>query len=133
MASVSRIDLLGAFSDAATWPQLVHIATDGETYGHHRAYGDMALAFALNYIESSKLARLTNYAEYLEKHPPTQEAKVIGNSSWSCAHGVERWRSDCGCNSGGHSGLESAVAGAAAAGLRLAARHGRSTFRGGGE
>ena len=96
--------LLGAFSDARTWPQLVHIATDGETYGHHRAYGDMALAFALNYIEASKQARLTNYAEYLEKHPPTQEAKVIGNSSWSCAHGVERWRSDCGCNSGGHSG-----------------------------
>jgi len=94
--------LLGAFSDARTWPQLVHIATDGETYGHHRAYGDMALAFALNHIESSQVARLTNYAEYLEKHPPTQEAKVIGNSSWSCAHGVERWRSDCGCNSGGH-------------------------------
>jgi alpha-amylase/alpha-mannosidase (GH57 family) len=96
--------LLGAFSDSRTWPQLVHIATDGETYGHHKSYGDMALAFALNYIESSKLARLTNYAEYLEKHPPTQEAKVIGNSSWSCAHGIERWRSDCGCNSGGHSG-----------------------------
>ena len=64
----------------------------------------MALAFALNNIETSQLARLTNYAEYLEKHPPTQEAKVIGNSSWSCVHGVERWRSDCGCNSGGHSG-----------------------------
>jgi len=96
--------LLGAFSEARTWPQLVHIATDGETYGHHRAYGDMALAFALNYIESSQLARLTNYGDYLEKHPPIQEAKVIGNSSWSCAHGVERWRSDCGCNSGGHSG-----------------------------
>jgi len=96
--------LLGAFSEARTWPQLVHIATDGETYGHHRAYGDMALAFALNYIESSQLARLTNYGDYLQKHPPIQEAKVIGNSSWSCAHGVERWRSDCGCNSGGHSG-----------------------------
>ncbi len=94
--------LLGAFSDARTWPQLVHIATDGETYGHHRAYGDMALAFALNHIESGEAARLTNYAEYLEKYPPTQEAKVIGNTSWSCAHGVERWRSDCGCNSGGH-------------------------------
>ncbi len=94
--------LLGAFSDTRTWPQLVHIATDGETYGHHRAYGDMALAFALNRIESGQLARLTNYGEYLEKHPPTQEAKVIGNSSWSCAHGVERWRSDCGCSSGGH-------------------------------
>src|SRR5882724_4693989 len=92
--------LLGAFSDARTWPQLVHIATDGETYGHHRAYGDMALAFALRQIETSQLARLTNYGEYLEKHPPTQEPKVIGNSSWSCAHGVERWRSDCGCNSG---------------------------------
>jgi alpha-amylase/alpha-mannosidase (GH57 family) len=96
--------LLGAFSDSRTWPQLVHIATDGETYGHHKPYGDMALAFALRNIESSQLARLTNYAEYLEKHPPTQEAKVIGNSSWSCVHGVERWRSDCGCNSGGHSG-----------------------------
>lgn len=94
--------LLGAFSDARTWPQLVHIATDGETYGHHRAYGDMALAFALHHIETSQVARLTNYAEYLEKHPPTQEAKIIGNTSWSCAHGVERWRSDCGCNSGGH-------------------------------
>jgi alpha-amylase/alpha-mannosidase (GH57 family) len=96
--------LLGAFSDARNWDQLVHIATDGETYGHHRAYGDMALAFALHYIESSQLARLTNYAEYLEKHPPTQEAKIVGNTSWSCAHGVERWKSDCGCNSGGHSG-----------------------------
>ncbi len=94
--------LLGAFSDSRTWPQLVHIATDGETYGHHRAYGDMALAFALNHIESSQLARLTNYGEYLEKNPPTQEAKVIGNTSWSCMHGVERWRNDCGCNSGGH-------------------------------
>ena len=94
--------LLGAFSEARTWPQLVHIATDGETYGHHRAYGDMALAFALHDIETSEVARLTNYAEFLEKHPPTQEAKIIGNTSWSCAHGVERWRSDCGCNSGGH-------------------------------
>jgi len=94
--------LLGAFSDARTWPQLVHIATDGETYGHHRAYGDMALAFALHDIETSQVAKLTNYGEYLEKHPPTMEAKIIGNTSWSCAHGVERWRSNCGCNSGGH-------------------------------
>ncbi len=96
--------LLGAFSDSRTWPQLVHIATDGETYGHHRSYGDMALAFALNYIESGQQAKLTNYGEYLERHPPTHEAKVIGNTSWSCAHGIERWRSDCGCHSGGHTG-----------------------------
>jgi len=96
--------LLGAFSDARTWPQLVHIATDGETYGHHRAYGDMALAFALHHIEISQLARLTNYAEYLEKHPATQEARIVQNTSWSCAHGIERWRSDCSCSSGGHAG-----------------------------
>ena len=59
--------LLGAFSDARTWPQLVHIATDGETYGHHRAYGDMALAFALHHIETSQLAKLTNYARISRK------------------------------------------------------------------
>ena len=64
----------------------------------------MALAFALHHIETSQLAKLTNYAEYLEKHPPTMEAKIIGNTSWSCAHGIERWRSDCSCNSGGHGG-----------------------------
>jgi alpha-amylase/alpha-mannosidase (GH57 family) len=96
--------LLGAFSDSRTWPQLVHIATDGETYGHHRPYGDMALAYALHHIECTQAARLTNYGEYLEKHPPTHEVQIVANSSWSCAHGVERWKSDCGCNSGMHSG-----------------------------
>ena len=49
-------------------------------------------------------AQLTNYGEYLERHPPTAEAEIFANSSWSCVHGVERWRSDCGCNSGGHPG-----------------------------
>jgi len=89
--------LTGVFSDMEE-PQLVHIATDGESYGHHHRYGDMALACALHHIESGKLADLTNYAEYMEKHPPTHEVEIIENSSWSCAHGVERWRSDCGCN-----------------------------------
>jgi len=89
--------MIGGFSDTEE-PQLVHIATDGESYGHHHRYGDMALACALHHIESGKLADLTNYAEYLEKHPPTHEVAIIENSSWSCAHGVERWRSDCGCN-----------------------------------
>ncbi|MGH9406701.1 MAG: DUF3536 domain-containing protein [Terriglobia bacterium] len=95
--------LLGAFSeDARPWPELVHIATDGETYGHHRRYGEMALAYAINYIESNQLAEITNYGEYLERHPPTHEVEIFENSSWSCVHGVERWRSNCGCNSGGH-------------------------------
>lgn len=92
--------LLSAFSDTRTWPQLAHIATDGETYGHHHQYGDMALSYALRHIEANNLARLTNYGEFLDKHPPNHEVKIFENSSWSCIHGVERWRSDCGCNSG---------------------------------
>jgi alpha-amylase/alpha-mannosidase (GH57 family) len=92
--------LLGAFSDARDWPQLSHIATDGETYGHHHRHGEMALAYALYYIESKRLARLTNYGEFLEKFPPTHEVQIYENTSWSCVHGIERWRSNCGCNSG---------------------------------
>jgi len=96
--------LTGAFSDVRDWPQLIHIATDGETYGHHHHYGDMALAFCLHFIESSKVATLTNYGEFLEKNPPFYEVQIFDHSSWSCAHGVERWRNDCGCNSGMHGG-----------------------------
>jgi len=100
--------LLSGFSDQRTWPQLVHIGTDGETYGHHQRFGDMALAYALNHIEGNGLARVTNYGEYLEKHPPTHEVQIFENSSWSCVHGIERWRDDCGCNSGGHPGWNQA-------------------------
>ncbi len=94
--------LLGAFSDKRTWPQMVHIATDGETYGHHHRFGDMALAYAQDHIQSQNLARLTNYGEYLEKCPTTHEVEIFESTSWSCNHGVERWRSDCGCHSGAH-------------------------------
>jgi alpha-amylase/alpha-mannosidase (GH57 family) len=80
--------------------QLSHVATDGESYGHHHKHGEMALSFAMHYIEDNSLASLTNYAEFLAKFPPTWEAEVAENTSWSCAHGVERWRSDCGCNGG---------------------------------
>ena len=100
--------LLGAFTDDRDWPQLVHIATDGESYGHHHRFGDMALAYALNYIESSQLARLTNYGEYLERHPPTHQVEIIEKTSWSCFHGIDRWWSNCGCNSGGHPGWNQA-------------------------
>jgi Domain of unknown function (DUF3536)/Glycosyl hydrolase family 57 len=96
--------LLKVFSDERDGPQLVHIATDGETYGHHHPYGDMALAYALSYIEANSSVRLTNYAEFLEKYPPLHEARIFEKSSWSCPHGVERWRGDCGCNSGMHAG-----------------------------
>lgn len=94
--------LLSGFSDSRTWPQLCHIATDGESYGHHHPFGQMALAYALDHIESKKLAVLTNYGAFLEQHPPDHFVEVFQNSSWSCVHGIERWRSNCGCNSGGH-------------------------------
>jgi alpha-amylase/alpha-mannosidase (GH57 family) len=81
-------------------PQLSHIATDGESYGHHHRHGEMALSYALHWIEANNLAKLTNYGEFLDKFPPEWEAEVVESSSWSCAHGVERWRSDCGCNGG---------------------------------
>jgi alpha-amylase/alpha-mannosidase (GH57 family) len=100
--------LAGAFSSERPWPQLVHIATDGETFGHHHRHGDMALAYALHTIESGDLARLTNYGEFLERQPPTHEVRILENSSWSCAHGVERWRSDCGCQTGSHPGWSQA-------------------------
>lgn len=92
--------LLGSFNEDDV-PQLVHIATDGESYGHHHRYGEMALADCLKTIEESDKAELTNYGQYLELFPPDHEAQIWDNSSWSCAHGVERWRSDCGCHTGG--------------------------------
>ena len=96
--------LLDGFADDRASDQLMHIATDGESYGHHHRYGEMALAYALNSIVSGQQARLTNYAEFLEKHPPTWEAQIHQKTAWSCVHGVERWNSNCGCNSGGHPG-----------------------------
>lgn len=96
--------LLAAFNDQRKWAQIVHIATDGETFGHHHRFGDMALAYSLHYIEANGLARITNYGEYLEINPPTHAADIFENSSWSCVHGVERWRGNCGCNSGMHTG-----------------------------
>ncbi|MDP4174900.1 MAG: DUF3536 domain-containing protein [Bacteroidota bacterium] len=91
--------LAGTFRDDES-PQLVNIATDGETYGHHSKHGDMALAYCLNYIETNNLGKITIYGEFLEKFPPKMEVQIIENTSWSCIHGIERWRSNCGCNSG---------------------------------
>jgi alpha-amylase/alpha-mannosidase (GH57 family) len=92
--------LMDGFDKNDQGPQLVHIATDGETYGHHHKSGDMALAFCLEHIDDHSDINLTNYAHYLSMFPPEHEAQINENSSWSCVHGVERWRSNCGCNSG---------------------------------
>lgn len=89
-------------------PRLVNLATDGESYGHHFKFGDMALAWLFNHLEErsgrSGAIKLTNYGQYLALFPPTKEVRILDQTSWSCAHGVERWRSDCGCNTGGGDG-----------------------------
>ena len=100
--------LVSAFAEGAEDAQLVHIATDGESYGHHHRFGDMALAYAIHVIETRGLARITNYGEFLERHPPVHEASILENTSWSCAHGVDRWRADCGCQTGAHPGWKQA-------------------------
>lgn len=93
-----RNHLMAAFNDERPWPQLVHVATDGESYGHHHRFGEMALAYSIEKILADQTVRLTNYAEFIAKHAPTAEAEFIQNSSWSCAHGVGRWSQDCGCS-----------------------------------
>lgn len=84
--------------------QLSHIATDGESYGHHHRKGEMALAACLDHIDQNPHFTLTNYGQYLELFPPEWECEIHENSSWSCVHGVERWRSNCGCHTGGEAG-----------------------------
>ena len=100
---ISRMTSRGPVEDGK--PTLCHIATDGETYGHHHRYGDMALAWALSQVEQGwNGTRLTNYAEFRVKVPATWEVQLVESSSWSCVHGVSRWREDCGCNSGARPG-----------------------------
>jgi len=91
--------LKAGFSDNPQ-AQLVHVATDGESYGHHHKHGEMALAYALRMLERDRAVKLTNYGKFLDQFPPEYEAQIVEDSSWSCAHGVERWRSNCGCNGG---------------------------------
>lgn len=93
-------DLLEGYGGAYDH-EFVHIATDGESYGHHHANGDMALAYCLRYIEENDLTELTNYGQYLSLFEPEYEVEIHEDSSWSCAHGIERWRSNCGCHTGG--------------------------------
>ncbi|MDR2302600.1 MAG: DUF3536 domain-containing protein [Deltaproteobacteria bacterium] len=108
-AFLSRVE--GAFGqkDPSGWPRLVNLATDGESYGHHFQFGEMALAWLIDQLErvrpkSGDSIVVTNYGEFLAKFPPRFEARLIENSSWSCPHGIERWRSDCGCHTGGEPG-----------------------------
>ena len=108
-ALTSSRGLVELFLRAAQRGDLVNVATDGETYGHHFKFGDLGLAHALGVEATRARFGITNYGEYLDRHPP-QSAVEIENgpegegSSWSCAHGVGRWTRDCGCHTGGETG-----------------------------
>lgn len=81
--------------------RLLLVATDGETYGHHHKFGEMALARVFDKLNSNKDVTLPDIGAFIEKHPPVNRCRIVENTSWSCAHGVERWRSNCGCHTGG--------------------------------
>jgi len=90
-------------------PQLIHIATDGETYGHHKKFGDMALAYALDKGFSTRGFEVINHGAFLKRFPPVYEVEIDEGpkgegTSWSCSHGVGRWKEDCGCSTGGRPG-----------------------------
>ncbi len=88
---------------------LINVATDGEVYGHHEPFGDMCLAALIRKVQARDELELTNYGEYLDRHPPAHLVQLKGGeanrgTSWSCVHGVSRWYRDCGCSTGGAPG-----------------------------
>jgi len=85
--------------EASRGLDLVAVATDGETFGHHHKWADMALAATLTGVTAHPGLRLDNFASFLSRHPPRQDIRVVEPSAWSCSHGVDRWRRDCGCKS----------------------------------
>ncbi|MGM0443774.1 MAG: DUF3536 domain-containing protein [Fibrobacterota bacterium] len=97
--------LKSCFDDDAEENQLVSIATDGETFGHHKKDGDMCLAYFFKKKAEEEGLTVVNYASYLAIHPPTREVKLKNargeGTAWSCAHGTGRWIRDCGCSTGG--------------------------------
>ena len=108
-ALTSSRGLVDQFIRAAQSGDMVNVATDGETYGHHFKFGDLCLAHALEVEAKQAGFWITNYAEYLDRHPPVLEVEIENGpegegSSWSCVHGVGRWTRDCGCHTGGEAG-----------------------------
>jgi hypothetical protein len=105
--------LVERFVQAARDGDLVNVATDGETYGHHFKFGDLCLAHALDFEAKQAGFWITNYGDYLDRHPPELTVEIDNGpegegSSWSCVHGVGRWLRDCGCHTGGETGWNQA-------------------------
>ncbi|HEX5077485.1 MAG TPA: DUF3536 domain-containing protein [Gemmatimonadaceae bacterium] len=86
--------------------RLLSAATDGETYGHHHRFGEMALARVVLELEATSGVQVENFASFLAHHPATEDVEIVGPSAWSCAHGVERWRSNCSCRMRGGTSQE---------------------------
>ncbi|HEY0081626.1 MAG TPA: DUF3536 domain-containing protein [Pyrinomonadaceae bacterium] len=83
--------------------RLVHVATDGESYGHHFKFGERCLAYGLEVEAAARGLRVTNYGEFLAEHEPEWEVEIKDGpggegTAWSCAHGVGRWTRDCSCH-----------------------------------
>jgi len=98
-----------AYQSSKRSPPLIHVATDGETYGHHKKFGEMALAYALKEGIPSRGFEIINYGAFLKRFPPIYEVEIDEGpkgegTSWSCGHGVGRWKEDCGCSTGGKAG-----------------------------
>jgi len=85
-------------------PWLVNVATDGESYGHHFKFGDMALASAFEELKCNTSAEIVNYGWFLSRFPVVAEVEILERTAWSCAHGLGRWSSDCGCHLAGEPG-----------------------------
>ncbi len=73
------------------------IAVDGETFGHHHQRADKTLATVLQRLKHSNKVTVTHFAAALAAHPPATTVELVERTSWSCAHGIERWRAACGC------------------------------------
>jgi len=105
----SSRELVDGFTRASHGKEMINVATDGETYGHHFKFGDLGLAHALITEAPSRNFKITNYGEFLDHNPPRFEIEMNngprgGGTSWSCAHGIDRWIRDCSCHTGGAPG-----------------------------
>ena len=105
----SSRELADRLAQVSSGKEMINLATDGETYGHHFKFGDLCLGHLLKVEAPSRGFELTNYRIYLESHPPQFEVEIAAGpngegTSWSCIHGVGRWLRDCGCHAGGDAG-----------------------------
>ena len=109
-------------------PRCTMLATDGETFGHHHKGGDSTLTEALAMVMQQARSRVTNVAALVARYPATTDVQLVSPSAWSCAHGVERWRSNCGCRLDGHKAPAQQWRGPLRAALQRLANHAHDVF-----